>query len=87
MPQPSHSRGNGNLDLAPGQWSPVFAGMTSGTRKNGDRVVVPATGRGQQRSFWREFFMPRCGSTTDEKSNDSPLGGGKGRQALGWVVD
>ena len=31
--------------------------------------------------------MPWCGATTDEKSNDSPLGRGKGRQALGWVVD
>jgi len=30
--------------------------------------------------------MPLCGATTDERSNDSPFGRGKGRQALGWVV-
>ena len=30
--------------------------------------------------------MPLCGATTGEGSNDSPLGRGKGRQALGWVV-
>jgi hypothetical protein len=27
------------------------------------------------------------GTTTDERSNDSPLGRGKGRVALGWVLD
>jgi len=27
------------------------------------------------------------GTPTDEKLNDSPLGRGKGRQALGWVVE
>jgi hypothetical protein len=26
-------------------------------------------------------------AATDEESNDSPLGRGKGRQALGWVVE
>jgi len=31
--------------------------------------------------------MPLHGATADEKSNDSPLGRGTGRQALGWVVD
>jgi len=29
----------------------------------------------------------RCGATTEERLTDSPLGRGKGRQALGWVVE
>ncbi len=31
--------------------------------------------------------MPRCGTTTDDETNDSSLGRGKGRPALGWVVE
>ncbi len=38
------------------------------------------------RRAW-EFFMQLRGATTDERPNDSPLGRGKGLQALGWVVD
>ena len=32
-------------------------------------------------------FMSLRDITTDEKFNGSPLGRGKGRQALGWVVE
>jgi len=31
--------------------------------------------------------MKMLHAATDEESNDSPLGRGKGRQALGWVVN
>ncbi len=31
--------------------------------------------------------MKMCHAATDEESKESPLGRGKGRQALGWVVD
>ena len=74
----------GGSALSPARDPPVAA--ASMLRRTAVRVtnkrIIDRT-----RNLTIQSFMPLCGATTDEKSNDSSLGRGKGRQALEWAFE